>query len=243
MEPVSKSLTVGFDPAWVVSGLFFIPYLVFGVYLLRLRLGEHQEVRPSIEVLILGILVVFYAFQYFLMRAWLGPTPLRFVLAVTALLISGAALYGHLVISLGSHLLVDVIMPSSSEPVHEPRYGAAEACERAGDFQGAVREYLAVSRMFPRDFKSALRAGDNLMKLDRPEEAASQFERALQLMASPEQSLPVAFRLVEIYAAHLGRSADARRVLESYLGKFPESARADTVRTRLDRLEKQTTAG
>jgi len=237
LEDPSSPALVGFDPPWIVAGLLLIPYLVWGVYLLRLRLAEHVEIKPTVEIATVVAVIAYLGFQYFLLKTWLAPTPWKLLLATTALAISGAALYGHVVISLGSLLLVEMVMPAEVSAPQQPRYGAAEACERGGDFEGAAREYVAILRMFPKDATSALRAGDNLMKLDRFEEAVQHFEQGLALLESEERSLPVTNRLVEIYIRNLEQPEEARRVLGSFLDRFPQSERAEAVRARLQRIE------
>lgn len=227
---------VGFDALWVVAGLLFIPYLVWGVYLLRHHLDEHIEVRPSIQVGTLIAVVVFFSLQYLLLKTWLGPTPWKLMLAVAGLVISAVALYGHLIISLGSHLLVDMVFPTGGLDMREPRYGAAEACERMGDFEGAVREYTAIARMFPKDPTSVLRAADNLVKLGKEEDSLPYFEQGLDLLDSPESCLPVANRIVEIYIRALHQPEQAEAVLESFLRRFPDSERAESVRNRLAQM-------
>ena len=236
IEMGSPEPYVGFDPLWVVSGLLFIPYLVWGVVLLRQHLGDRQDLNPMIEIGTLTALLVFYVLQYLLIRSWLSPTPLKFLVAMAGLFVSGVALYGHLVTSLASRFVVELVMPAGTFHLHEPRYGPGEACERIGNYEGAVREYLAVSRMFPRDPISPLRAADNFIKLGNPATAVHQFERALKNMNSSDKSLAVTLRLAEIYARDLNRPEDATRVLEDYLRRFPSSEQADSVRARLERL-------
>lgn len=229
---------VGFDPLWIVAGLLFIPYLVWGVYLLRQQLDDHIEIRPAVKVLTLVGVIFFFALQYMLLKVWLGPTPWKLILAVLGLLISAVALYGHLLISLGSYLLTDLILPSGGLDMREPRYGGAEARERVGDFEGALREYLTIARMFPKDPVSVLRAGDNLVKLDRPEEAVKCFERGLALLHSAEKSLPVVNRVVELYMRELHRPDKAIEVLDAFVEKYPDFERVESIRLRIAQIQK-----
>ncbi len=229
---------VGFDPLWIVAGLLFIPYLVWGVYLLRQQLDEHIEIRPAVKVgTIIGV-VIFFALQYLLLKTWLSNTPWKLMLAVLGLVISAMALYGHLAMSLLSYLLTDLILPTGGLDMREPRYGAAEACERVGDFEGALREYLVLARMFPKDATSVLRAADNLVKLNRPEEAVRCFERGLTLLDSPEKSLRVVNRVVDLYVRELHDVHSAIEALEAFIEKFPDYERVGAVRLRISQLQK-----
>ena len=93
--------------------------------------------------------------------------------------------------------------------------------------------------MFPGDQTSVLRAGDNLMKIGRAEEAVVYFERGLGLLRSPEQSLPLVNRLAEAYAKKLGRPEDAIRVLGAFVERFPGAEHTEAVQRRLERLRSQ----
>jgi tetratricopeptide (TPR) repeat protein len=230
---------VGFDITWVISGLLFIPYLVWGVHLLRVQMSENREVPPHIAAFTLIAVAVFFFFQYFLMSMWMGPTPLKLVVSLIALFVSGAALYGHLIIGLLSSGLVDMMMPSDDRRDEVPSYGPAEALELNGDFEGAVREYRVVAQMFPKDATAVLRIGDNLLKLGRAEEAVPYLEDGMGLLSAPDRALSVAYRLTDIYLRTLERPEEARRVLREYLEMFPESERADSVRNRLDKIAGQ----
>lgn len=234
---------VGFNIPWVLSGLLLIPYLVWGIYLLRQRLVYHVELDRAVETFTVAFLVCFLIFELALIRIWLQDSPFQFALATLGLLVSVLALYGPLLMSFGSHLIVDVVMPSSSPNPSVPLYGAAEACETRGDFEAAVREYIAISRMFPSEVTPAARAADNLMKMDRPEEAVVWFERALVLSRSPDECLRLTNRLFDVYLRRLDKRAEARRTLVRYLERFPDAEYAESVRERLgsmDRPSRQT---
>jgi tetratricopeptide (TPR) repeat protein len=219
--------------------LLLIPYLLWGVYLLRQRLTRRVELSVRIEALTLALLAIFLVLELALLKAWLGKTPLNLILASLGLIVSGMALYGPVAVSFASHVLVDMIMPSGHWSEHEPQYGGAEALENQSDFEGAAREYMALARMFPREAKAALRAGDNLMKLGRTEQAVEWFERGIELLPSAQERLPVTNRLFEIYYRRLDRPGDARRVLKAYLERYPDAEYAGSVECRLKRLNQE----
>ncbi len=218
---------------WILSGLLLIPYLCWGVYLLKLRFQHQSELSVAGESFTFLGLVVFLIVQFSVLSLWLSDSPLAFILAVVGLLSSLLALYGPMLMSLGSHVLVDAVMPSGAPVSHTPKYGAAEGFEQKGDYEAAAREYMAVARMFPKEARASLRAGDNLMKLDRPEEAVLWLKRGLNHVTEAEESLRVVNRIAEIYLRKLERPDEARDAFEGYLKRFPDAEYAESVRRRL----------
>lgn len=225
-----------FDLAWIVSGLLLIPYFLWGIYLLRQRLVYHVELDRAIETFTIACLFFFFVFEFTLLKAWLGNSQLKLIFASMGLVASALALYGPLVVSFSSHLVVDLVMPARVYTNHVPQYGVAESCELRGDYEAAAREFAAVARMFPRETKAALRAGENLMKLDRPADAVQWLELALRSLETDEECLPVVNRLFEIYRNKLDRPDDARRMLDEFLDDFPTSDYAPSVKERIASL-------
>ncbi|HPV38571.1 MAG TPA: tetratricopeptide repeat protein [Candidatus Hydrogenedentes bacterium] len=221
---------------WILSGLLLIPYLCWGVYLLKVRFQHQTELSVAGEAVTFLGLVVFFVVQFAVLSMWLSKSPVLFLLAVLGLLASLLALYGPMLMSLGSHVLVDAVMPSGAPLSHTPKYGAEEGFEQKGDYEAAAREYMAVARMFPKESRASLRAGDNLMKLDRPEEAVVWLKRGLHCLAEPEESLRVVNRIAEIYYRRLNRPEDAKEAFRGYLERFPDAEYADSVKRRLARL-------
>ncbi len=221
---------------WILAGLLLIPYLLWGVYLLKLRFRHHAELSVAAEAATFLGLIVFLIIQLGVISMWLSHSPLAFTVAVMGLVTSLLAMYGPMLMSLASHILVDAVMPSGSPVSHVPKYGSAEGFEQKGDYEAAAREYMAIARMFPKEAKASLRAGDNLMKVERPEEAVLWLKRGLNYVSEAEESLRVVNRIAEIYLRRLERPDEAREVFELYLERFPEAEYADSVRKRLARM-------
>jgi len=217
--------------------VLLIPFLAWGIYTLHVRFKRKEELNPIVEGVTLVGVILFLAMEMALLRASLGHLAGFQVAAALGLFLATAALYGHVLLSLLSHAFVGMFLPSGHNTPQTPKYGAAEALEQKGDYEGAVAEYEAVARMFPKDPKAALRIGDNLARLGRTDEAAPWFERAFERMNSPEKCVSVAFRVFEIYQRQLEQPEDARRVLERYLERFPNSKHAEAVQRKLDGLE------
>jgi tetratricopeptide (TPR) repeat protein len=231
-----KQLIADIDAPWAAALLLFIPYLLWGVYLLRQHFREGVEMHPAAEIGTLAGVVAFLYVEYLLLEAWLANTPVRYILFVLALLVSALALYGHLATSLTSQALARLVMPRGAHDLREPHYGAAEAHERLGDLPAAAAEYIAVAKMFPKDLRSRLRAADLLDKLGEKEQAAAWFEEALPLLERSDRLLTVSLRLAEIYE-RLEQPSKASQVLRGYLRRFPDSDRSDMLHKRVARLE------
>ncbi len=222
----------------ILSLVLFFPFVGWGIYTLRLRYRHEVELSPLLEAVTLTCLVIFYAFELTLLKAGVRPFSAYFVFALLGLFISGVALYGPMVVSLASQVLVNQVMPAERSKAHEPNYAVAEALERDGDYEGAVLEYKVIARMFPRDPVAMIRIANNLIKQAEAELAAPWFECAIKCLDSPEKNLSVTNRLVELYDRQLGRPDEATRVLETYLARFPDTAYRDSIRRRLERLTK-----
>ncbi|MDZ4858778.1 MAG: tetratricopeptide repeat protein [Candidatus Hydrogenedentes bacterium] len=226
---------VGFDLTWVLSGLFLIPYLLWGIYLLRQQLVHDVELDRAVETFTFVFLVLFFIFEFTLIKIWLDDSPVALVFATLALVISAFALYGPLLMSFGSHLLVDLLMPAGKHHDDVPRYGSAESFETRGDYEGAAREYISIARQFPEERRAALSAADNLAKIGQAQVAAPWFESALELTKDADEALRIVNRLSDIYVDELNQPQEAREVLEEFIERFPESEYADSVRRRIDR--------
>ncbi len=220
-----------------IEAVLLVPFLGWGIYLLRLRYRYHEDINPYLEAATLAGLTVWYVFQFRLLGVWLHDDPIAHFFSALGLIVAGTALYGPMLVSLVAQLTVDLVFPKDRVQTGEPRFGPAEALERAGDYEGAAEEYMVIARMFPKDPTTAIRLGDNLMKLDRPSDAACWLERGASLVESPEKALRVVNRLTEIYLRRLDQPEDARRVLREYLRKYPDGEYAKSVGERLSRLE------
>ena len=223
--------------ALMAEALLLVPFFGWGIHTLRLRYRYHEDMSLYLEGATLAGLVVWYVFQFRLLNLWLSDAPVLYFFSALGLIVAGAALYGSMLASLIAQLAVDLVMPRDRDLGNEPRFGPAEALERAGDYEGAAEEYMVIARMFPKDSATAIRLADNLMKLDRPEDAAFWFEHGVSLLDAPDKSLRVVNRLADLYARRLEKPEEAKRILHAYLRKFPDAAYADSVRDRLRRIE------
>jgi len=228
--------TIGFDVSTVMAGLLLIPYLCWGVYVLKHQLRDHADFPLFVEAATMAWLVVFFFFEMPLLRMWLSPSPLWLIAAAGGLIVSCAALYGPLMFSFASHAIVNIVMPHGQKRILAPEFGPSEGLERNGLFEDAGHSYAAVARAFPKDSTPALRAAENFMKIGDTEQAAEWFELGLANITSSKQAMPVAFRVFEIYSRMLHDDARARTVLETFLERFPDSEQTASVEKRLNRI-------
>lgn len=224
----------------MVSALALIPYFGWGIYTLRLRFRYHEDISPILEALTLLAVAAFFAVEILLFHAYMRENQIFYIFAMLGLVVSGVALYGHMGVSLLSQLMVDTIAPGERSKTRELRFGPTEALEREGDYEGALREYLVIARIFPREAEVHLRIAEVYINLSKPEDAVVWFRRALGFIESPERSLEVTNRLYEIYNRQLGNPEEAGRMLEAYLTKYPDAEYSGAVRSRLERLNAST---
>ncbi|MCC6144614.1 MAG: hypothetical protein IT368_12475, partial [Candidatus Hydrogenedentes bacterium] len=175
---------------------------------------------------------LFCAIEIAMLRVWLAPESLGFLFGLLGVMVSVAALYGHIAISFLSRLIVNAVAPLEEGLSDHPRLGPAEALERQGDYDGALQEYLVLARIYPQSAIVHLRAAQNLVRLGRTIEAVPCFERTLHLTRAPEDALPVLYQLCELYEGDLRVPASAHRARTEFLDRFPESREADLVRER-----------
>ncbi|MDX9972467.1 MAG: tetratricopeptide repeat protein [FCB group bacterium] len=216
-----------------LSVALLLPYFGWGIYVLRQRLRNDAELNHLLELATLGGLAVFYILEVSLLAEVMAESKILFFFSMLGLVVSSAALYGPMLITLLSDVIVESVMPAGLTPAHEPKYGGAEALERQGDYLGAVKEYMVIARVFPKDPTAAIRIADNLVKLGRLKEAAEWFERGLERIDTPQKSLMVTNRLYDLYQRHLGQPERARDLLEEYLDRYPNAEQAVYVRERL----------
>lgn len=221
-----------------LSALLMVPFFAWGIYTLRERYVRHEEMPRHVEVATLCGVVLFCVAQILLTKQWMGGIEILYVFTVLSLVVASTALFGPMFVSVASQTVVDLLHPHNETQTHTPHFGPAEALEEAGDPEGALREYMVMARIFPKHAETALRTGDALAELGRYEEAVEALERGLSMLEEPERSLMITMRLSDIYLGQLKREEDARRVLTSYLRRFPKGNRVESVRRKLERISK-----
>lgn len=220
----------------ILSVALMLPFLAWGIHTLRERYVLHEEIPRKVEVATLCGVALFVIVQLALLRQWMSHLEALYIFTVLSVFVASSALYGHMLISVASQLVVDFVHPPTEDRTHAPRFGPAEALEAGGDSDGALREYMVIARIFPRDAETAFRTGNVLAELSRFDEAGAAFERGLSLTTDSERALVVTNRLSDIYQRELDRMDDARRVLSEYIDRHPNGNRTELVKKKLERM-------
>ena len=227
----------------IVSLFLLIPYFGWGIYTLRVRFAHHEEFAVRVEVATLLAVAFFVSLELKLFGVWMANMTLLYVFSALGLFVSTAALYGSMLVSVSSHLIVDIFMPVRQEDTYVPQFGPAEALESVGDFEGALNEYLVMARIFPKDGACALHVAETYAHLDDYAQAAHWFERGLGSMDDPDRYMRITNRLSDMYLNRLDSPDDSVRILEAYLEKFPDTDRGDSVRGRIERVSGPVSVG
>lgn len=214
-----------------------VPYFCWGVYAMHARFLRHHDWPVHIEAATLAAIAVFYAFAFPLLRQYLADTPAAMLFAMLGLFASGAALYGHMAISLTAKLVVDAVT-HGGEAAEGPRLGPAEALERVQDYEGAIAEYLILARMYPNDVPVKLRMAECLLKLQRAEDAGYWLDRAIEKSDTQAMRSTVVTRLADVAVRELRDVDRARRALAAYLGVYPDAPDREAIATRLASLDR-----
>lgn len=224
-----------------IAMALFVPFVGWGIYILRVQLVHHEELAPVARWVTLGGVLAFFLIELGVLRIWLGSNTVEYFISALGLILSATALYGHLFISVASQLVVDLIHPSHdiSDEELRPDFSAAEALEEVGDYDGALSEYLVMARIFPADADPVLRVAEVYLRLEDHANGTKFLEKGLNRIDSPERAMRVTNRLFGIYKQELGKPEESRRVLNDFLDRFPGSEYSETVQSRLDRLEQK----
>ena len=228
--------------AFILSAALMLPFFAWGIYTLRERYVLHGEIPRRVELATLAGVLAFCLVQLFLIRLWIGGVEVLYIFALLSLLVASTALYGPMFVSVASQAVVDLVHPPTEDRAHTPHFGPAEALEEVADFDGALREYMVLARIFPRHAETALRTGHAFAELGRYDEAVEALERGLAMIEEPSRALMITNRLSDIYLRRLDREEDSRRVLKAYLRRFPDGDRVQSVIKKLDRSSKLTAA-
>jgi tetratricopeptide (TPR) repeat protein len=160
---------------------------------------------------------------------------LPYLAALLGLGVSTFALYAHVLISLASRIVVDMVAPRGENAAYQPRFGPVDALERNEDYEGALQEYLVLARIYPRNYEVLSRTGRVQEILGDNEEAVAWYLRARKRASRAEEALAAVNRLCVLYDTHLGQSEEADRQLALFIKDYPDALDRDIVVERLER--------
>lgn len=212
-----------------------VPFFGWGIYLLRRRYLYYEESTARLEVATAAFIGVFFWIESLVLRQALSGQLLLHLAAILGLSVAGFALYAHVVISLISRLVVDMVAPGDDEAVDHPRFGPVEALEREGDYEGALQEYLVLARIYPRNVEVLSRTASMQNLCGNPETAAEWFVRARKRASRPDDALGVVNQLCQLYERELDQPEKSDHYLARFIRDFPDSPDVPIVRDRLNR--------
>ena len=197
-----------------------------------------EELEASIKWITVAGVIAFLTIELFILRKWMGDLSIYYMFTTLGLMLSTAALYGHLIVSIASQIAVDMIHPPDKHEAHIPDFAPAEALDEIGDYEGALNEYLVIGRIFPNEPDPILRLADAYMNLDDIDQALKYFLKGLSLINAPNRALRITNRIAGIYSRTLDLPEEAKKVLQSFVKRFPTADECSSVLRRLDAMEK-----
>lgn len=214
---------------WNLSSFVtLILFFVFGIWSIHRRFGKHEEWSMRHQLLVLAVVAAFYLLEVTTLRFMLRESIVQFIFALLGLLVAGLALYGHIIVSVISRLMVEFLIPDNPNAATTPRLGPAEALERQEDWEGALHEYYILARIYPNNPMISVRAANNLVRLNRNEEAVAWFERAIKHTHKAEDNLALVRRLCDTLET-LNQPEQINEVLRLFSERFADHETAEYV--------------
>lgn len=206
---------------YLTIGSAMIVFVAFGVWSLQQRFRRYEEWALRTQVVVLLAVFAFYTLEIKALRLLLVGEPVYFMFALLGLAAAGFALYGHILVSLLSRLMVEAVVPDNPAQYGIPRLGPAEILEHDEDWEGALNEYYVLARVYPNNALIYGRIANNLLRLERHGEAVKWLERSLEATEHPRDALVLLRRLWDTHA-QLGEHQDARDAVLAFTRRFPD---------------------
>jgi hypothetical protein len=224
----------------LIGYALLVPFFGWGIYLLRRRYLYYEESTMALELATSVFVGVFFWVEILALRQVLVGQFLLHLAAMLGLSMAGFALYAHVLISLVSRVLVDMVTPGDDIALYEPRYGPVDALERNGDYEAALDEYLVLARIYSHNVGVLSRVGRVQRILGHTEEAAAWYLRARKRSKQADDALEAVNHLCELYDQELDTPEKADYQLARFVRDFPDSLDIDIVRDRLNRRANKT---
>lgn len=218
---------------YLFGGILLALFLGVGIWSLHGRFHRQEEWGVGRQLVLLGAVIVFCSLEIMTLRELMDDDIVLFIFSLLGLLVSGMALYGHLVISLLSRLLVELILPDHPATRDQPRLMPAEKLEKQGNWQGALEEYLILAHMYPGHGVVLSRITRNLIHQKRFMEALHWFERLIKHARRAEEASELLKQLITVFTEQRDLPS-LRNTILLFLQRFP---RETEIRSYLDGLE------
>lgn len=219
----------------IVGIALLVPFFGWAIYLLRRRFQYYEENSLALEVITAGALGIFLWIEVTILRYALGGQMLLYLAAILGLSVATFALYAHVLISLASRIVVDMVSPRGESAAYQPRFGPVDALEREEDYEGALQEYLVLARIYPRNFEVLSRTARVQEILERPEEAVTWYLRARKRASRADEALLAVNHLCALYDGKLEHPELADQQLALFIQDYPDSPDREIVVERLER--------
>lgn len=206
---------------YLATGTALFAFVFFGVWSLRQRFRRYEEWAVRTQAVVLLAVFAFYTVEIKALHLLLVGEPVYFIFSLLGLLVAGLALYGHILVSLLSRLMVEMVLPDNPEKYHVPRLGPAEFLEHEQDWEGALNEYYVLARVYPGNALVYGRIANNLLRLERPAEAVKWLEKSLEASAKPKDALVVLRRLWDT-CSELDEHQKAKEAVLAFTRRFPD---------------------
>lgn len=241
--PPADGRTVGYEQGYywtlllsqILGIALLVPFFGWAIYLLRRRFQYYEENSLALEVITAGALGIFLWIEVTILRYALEGQILLYLAAILGLSVSTFALYAHVLISLASRIVVDMVSPRGETAAYQPRFGPVDALEREEDYEGALQEYMVLARIYPRNFEVLSRTGRVQEILGQPEEATIWYLRARKRASRADEALVAVNHLCSLYDGKLGQPELADEQLALFIQDYPDSPDREIVVERLER--------
>lgn len=218
---------------YVTGGVILALFLGVGIWSLHVRFHLQQEWSVRRQLVVLGMVLLFFGYEIITVQQLIQDDIALFIFTLLGLLVAGMALYGHLVVSLLSRILVELILPDHPGISTAPQLEHAAQLEKQGDWEGALKEYFVLVHIYPGNPAVLSRITANLICQKRYTEASHWFDRLVTYAERPDE----ARALLEQMAAAFTDEKDLpllRNGMFCFLQRFPQQTEIKAQLAHLD---------
>jgi len=188
-------------------------------------------------------LLIFFGLAAYM---WVGITRLK----TMPLIAFGTGLLESIVVILCNGYVTLILMKvyvyrlhtfftSDDQLVVRKTYDRAEAAEMRKDYGLAVELYKHEVEIDPADGEAQRRLGEAYAKDGNYGQAASELQKAVELIEDPDKKRSLMLRISNLFADLIGDKKSAVRELQRIIEDYPESKQAGFARIRLEATEQE----
>lgn len=219
--------------------LFFL--FIWGIYSVYLKVSQPYRYPRWMDVFSLVLMCSVLGLELIQLREWLRNYPLYYIFSFLGLFIAVTALYSHNIVSIVTSIALSLTYPGEENAPDVPRFGPAEILEKKKDYEGALKEYMVLARIYPYHSAVYIRIANILDKMGRTEEGIEWLKRSFKYLSKDIEMYSVVARYCDL-AEKLGLEKDALDIIDMLLAKYPTSDFVENLQKRrkkiLERKEK-----